>query len=158
MVGIDASAAAMGAASRRASAKPTRGGLPNARFFVDAAESLPGPLAGLADVVTVTLPWGSLLLGVLGREPAVMRGLTDLLRRDRGSRLEILLSVTPRDHVAGLDGLSTAALRHVGSAWEACGLRLVDARPAAPGELAATGSSWARRLGARPVWRLELER
>jgi 16S rRNA (adenine(1408)-N(1))-methyltransferase len=41
VIGVDASAAAMAAASRRAAARPARGGLPNALFVVAAVESLP---------------------------------------------------------------------------------------------------------------------
>ena len=46
IIGVDANSAAMAWASRRAVAKPTRGGLPNARFVVAAVEALPPELAG----------------------------------------------------------------------------------------------------------------
>ena len=158
ILGIDASATAMADASRRAAAKPARGGLPNARFFVDAAESLPGPLAGTADIVTVKLPWGSLLLGVLGRDVVVMAGLAGTLRSSVGARLESFVSVTARDHVPGIECLTAAHATAIAAAWAGCGLSLRSFRPATAEELNATGSSWARRLGDRPVWRLELVR
>ena len=41
IVAVDANAAAMAVASRRAAASPRRGGLPNALFVVAAVESLP---------------------------------------------------------------------------------------------------------------------
>jgi 16S rRNA (adenine(1408)-N(1))-methyltransferase len=41
VVGVDANAAAMAEASRRAGRTPGRGGLPNALFVVGAAEALP---------------------------------------------------------------------------------------------------------------------
>ncbi|HEX2155999.1 MAG TPA: hypothetical protein VHS79_03275 [Actinomycetes bacterium] len=41
VVGVDAGAAAMEEASRRAARRPGRGGLPNALFVVAAAEALP---------------------------------------------------------------------------------------------------------------------
>jgi 16S rRNA (adenine(1408)-N(1))-methyltransferase len=69
VVGIDANAAGMATASRRAAATPRRGGLPNALFVVAAIGALPRELDGLADVVTVHFPWGSLLRGLLGAEP-----------------------------------------------------------------------------------------
>jgi 16S rRNA (adenine(1408)-N(1))-methyltransferase len=77
---VDANAAAMAVASRRAAAAPRRGGLPNALFVVAAAEALPPELDGLADTVTVHFPWGSLLRGLLRADPAVMTGLTRLMR------------------------------------------------------------------------------
>ncbi len=56
VVGIDANAAAIAEASRRAAAKPGRGGLPNALFVVAAAEALPRELDGVADLVTAHFP------------------------------------------------------------------------------------------------------
>jgi len=41
VIGVDANAAAMVSTSRRAAAKPSRGGLPNALFVVAPAEALP---------------------------------------------------------------------------------------------------------------------
>jgi len=154
VLGIDAAADSMREASRRAAARPERGGLANARFFVDAAEALPGPLAGTADLVTITMPWGSLLRGVLGRDPAAMAGIAGLL--SDGGVVEVLVSVTPRDGVAGFAALSAADESAIAAAWSRLGLRLVDLRLATTAEVVATGSSWARRLGTRPVWRLEL--
>jgi 16S rRNA (adenine(1408)-N(1))-methyltransferase len=46
VVGVDANAAAMAEASRRAARKPAHGGLPNALFMMAAAEALPPELAG----------------------------------------------------------------------------------------------------------------
>jgi 16S rRNA (adenine(1408)-N(1))-methyltransferase len=154
VLGIDAAAASMREASRRAAARPARGGLANARFFVEAAEALPGPLAGTADLVTITMPWGSLLRGVLGRDTAVMTGIAGLLAAE-GS-IELLVSVTARDAVDGIATLSADDAPTIAAAWSRFGLRLVTFQPAMTEEIVATGSSWARRLGERPVWRLEL--
>jgi 16S rRNA (adenine(1408)-N(1))-methyltransferase len=55
--------------------------------------------------------------------------------------------------VPGFDALAAAYARH--------GLRLVEARPATAEEVAASRSSWAKRLGAgaaRPVTLLRLRR
>jgi len=151
-IGIDAVAAAMTRSWRRA----RRRRLENARFFVEAAERLPGPLAGCASLVTVTFPWGSLLRGVLGLGPDILGGIRGLLRPD--GRLEILLSVTPRDRVDGVAAFDAGAKASVASAARAAGLDLLSARSATPEDLGANHSSWARRLGDRPVWRLDLAR
>jgi 16S rRNA (adenine(1408)-N(1))-methyltransferase len=91
---------------------------------------------------------------VLGYDEAVLAGVAALLAF--GGDGTALVSVTPRDGVPRIpepDGLAETYDRH--------GLRLVDARPATPVEVAASGSSWAKRLkagAARPVTTLRFER
>lgn len=66
-----------------------------------------------------------------------------------GAAGEALVSVVPRDGVPAIPlpaELEAAYARH--------GLSLTEARPATPAEVAASGSSWAKRLragSARPV-------
>jgi 16S rRNA (adenine(1408)-N(1))-methyltransferase len=153
VLGVDASATAMAEASRRAD----RARLSNVVFLAAGAETLPGtPLAGVADVVTVTFPWGSLLHGVLGLDEVAMTGIASAIRP--GGRVEVLTSVVPSDGVAGMAGLDACAQPAIAAAWGASGLCLGAMRPATLADIAETRSSWARRLGAgrdaRPVWRL----
>ena len=160
VVGLDADARSMAESSRRAARRGDRGGAPNALFLVAAAETLPGPLACAATLVTVTFPWGTLLAGALGREPAVTAGLAGLV--SPGGRLEILTSIEPRDRVAGLARFDDLEAGTIASAWARHGLDLRCLRPATATEVTASGSTWARRLtrgGAdgRAVWRLELD-
>ncbi|HEV8699285.1 MAG TPA: hypothetical protein VGQ89_16445 [Candidatus Limnocylindrales bacterium] len=154
LIGIDASAAAMATSSRRAA----RRGPHNALFFAAGAEQLAGsPLAGYADLVTVTFPWGSLLRGVLGMDPAALAGVAALACP--GGRLQVLASVVPSDGIAGMDCLDATAEPAIRAAWRIAGLELTSFRAATPDEVAASGSTWARRLragrDARPVWALE---
>jgi 16S rRNA (adenine(1408)-N(1))-methyltransferase len=142
VLGLDASAAAMAESSRRAARAAARGGLPNARFIVAAAESPPPALRGTADLVTVRFPWGSLLRGCLGADDAVTAGVAAL--RGASGRLEVTLAPSERD---GLDGLPTS-LAGVSAAAEQAfqpyGLRILEARAATAAEVAA--STWGRRL------------
>lgn len=175
VIGIDASAAAMAEMSRRASQR----GPGNALFLAEGAERLAdSALAGRADLLTVTFPWGSLLRGFVGLDPATLAGAAALLRP--GGRLEVLASVMPSDRVPGLDCLDDRAAAAIRAAWRAAGLELTSMRPATPAEIVASGSSWAGRLRAarkgprgagphgaesrasgsrgaepRPVWRLD---
>ena len=55
-VGVDASAAGM----RERSGRACRSHVPNLLFVRAAVEALPPELTGIADDVTVVLPWGSL--------------------------------------------------------------------------------------------------
>jgi 16S rRNA (adenine(1408)-N(1))-methyltransferase len=155
VVGIDASAPAMAVASRRAAANPGRGGLANALFVVAAAETLPPELDRLADQVAVYFPWGSLLRGLLGADPAVMTGLTRVMRP--GASLSMLVSATVRDHGAGVAPIQEQTLLALTERYGRYGLDLIEVRPATPADVAAAHSTWAKRLGAggrRSAWLL----
>ena len=71
-----------------------------------------------------------------------------------GAQATVLVSVVPRDGVPAIPGpaeLAAAYARH--------GLALAESRPATPEEVAASGSSWAKRLRAgraRPVTLLRI--
>jgi 16S rRNA (adenine(1408)-N(1))-methyltransferase len=156
VIGIDANASAMVDASRRAAGRPERGGLDNACFLVEGAEALPGLLGGAASLVAITLPWGSLLRGVVGLDAAALCGIASIVAP--GGRIEALVSVLPTDRVEGIGSLDRSARRSIAAAWAAVGLELGSMRPATRDEVLASRSSWARRLGGRPVWRLEIRR
>ena len=91
--------------------------------------------------MTINFPWASLLRGVLGGDEAVLAGIARLAAP--GASISSLVSVVPRDGVPAVPPeveLAAAYARH--------GLRLVEARPATADEIAASGSSWAKRLRA----------
>ena len=153
VVGVDANAAAMATASRRAAATPRRGGLPNALFVLAAAAALPCELDGVADLVTVHFPWGSLLRGLLGADPAVMTGVARVLRP--GGTLAVLLSSTPRDRGAGVGPIGATILEALAGPYARYGLTVTEVRPAGAADVADAHSSWGKRLGAgtrRPAW------
>jgi 16S rRNA (adenine(1408)-N(1))-methyltransferase len=106
----------------------------------------------LASSLTVHFPWGSLLRGVLGDDDAVLAGIAQLLAPDAvGS---VLLSVLPRDAIA-----APPPVRQLVAAYARHGLSVVESRPATAGEIAASHSTWAKRLKAattRPVTLLRL--
>jgi len=84
---------------------------------------------------------------VLGHEDDVLAGVARLL--GPGAEATALVSVVERDDAPPLPkraALAASYARH--------GLRLVEMRAATPEEIAASGSSWAKRLragAARPV-------
>ncbi len=125
VIGLDAVAGPMAEASRRAARPVARGGLPNALFVVAGIEAPPPELAGLADLVTVEFPWGSLLRGILGVDPRAMNGLGALVQPS--GRIEALVSIAERD---GLGELASALddrsrLEH---AWSALGFTIGELR------------------------------
>jgi 16S rRNA (adenine(1408)-N(1))-methyltransferase len=141
VVGVDANAAGMMTASRRAAARPSRGGLPNALFVVATVEALPAELDEVADLVTVHFPWGSLLRGLLGADPATMSSLTRVLRP--GATLQLLVSSTDRDRGAGVPPIQPAALHTLAASYATWGLAVTQLRPATVADVAAAHSSWA---------------
>lgn len=144
-LGVDASAAAMAESSRRAAKPGRKGGHQNARFVVAAAEDLPPILCGRAALVTVLFPWGSLLRGCLGLDDAVARGVAGLVAP--GGALELLLAPAAKDGLEGVPTTEPEIIEAVRRAFEAHDLEVEVARRATPAEVAASGSSWARRLG-----------
>ncbi len=164
-LGIDANAASMIESSRRAAQPERRGGRPNALFVVAAAEAPPPELASLADELTITLPWGSLLDGVLGRDERVAAGVASLVAP--GGLVRSIVSTASCDG-RDLPTLDDRLAAVIADAWAAHGLTLVAFRPATADELAGTHSTWARRLGlvagraaadgARTAWTIELRR
>jgi 16S rRNA (adenine(1408)-N(1))-methyltransferase len=154
VIGMDANAAGMADASRRAAAKPSRGGRSNALFVVAAAETPPAELLTRAAIVTITFPWGSLLRGALGHDETVTAGIAGLLAGT--GTLEMLISLEPRDG-GPAPTLDSALLDDARNAWLRAGVDIIEAAPASAEDLAAASSSWARKLRAgrdRQVWRL----
>lgn len=146
----------MAESSRRAARSQRKGGRPNALFVVASAERPPRELLGLADELTIVFPWGSLLRGALALDDAAGRGIAALLRP--GGTAEILLSVTERDEL-DIPPPTDRSGAELASRWSTLGLCVEAFRPATAEEIAATRSTWARRLAAgraRPVWRLGL--
>ena len=136
----------MGDASRRAAASVKRGGLPNALFLAESAECLPGVLAGRADLVTVVLPWGSLLRGIRGADTTIVAGLSGLL--SPSGELVLFLSGIDRAQVVEL-------------ANRLAGLEPVQVREGTESDVTELSSGWAKRLGipgSRPAWVIRLRR
>jgi 16S rRNA (adenine(1408)-N(1))-methyltransferase len=159
VIGIDATAAAMAEASRRAARPAGHGRLPNALFVVAAAERAPTELLGSADELTITFPWGSLLRGALALDESAALGIASLLKP--GAGLTIVLSMIARDGLALASLDEPAEAEDLARRWACHGLRLETLSPATADQLLATGSSWARRLRVgieRSAWRLELKR
>ena len=157
--------------ARRASAKPSRGGVPNALFLVASAEALPAALLGRSSLLTVNYPWGSLLRTLVQPDPGALRAVVGLLQpggrliallnasvtddRDYGERLglppledaHIDERLVPGWRESGLDGVT-------GAGWSRTRSRAITPRGAAGSFAARTAArSWWRALGARNLAR-----
>jgi 16S rRNA (adenine(1408)-N(1))-methyltransferase len=154
VIGVDAHAASMAEASRRAAR--ARDGLPNALFVVSEVQRLPIELGGVADEIRIHFPWGSLLHGLVLGEPAVL-GPVARISRD-GTLLRAFWSLTDRERGTGLEASDLEALP---GRLDAFGFQVEELGEATATEIDDTGSSWAKRLGVgrvRPATRLEARR
>ena len=150
-IGIDADAASMRSSATRISRRRTYAA--NAIFVVSAVEQLPEDLAGVADRVTITFPWGSLLRGLITGADAILGPLARVT--SARADVTVMWSILPHDVAAvGVPPLLDEVLVE---RFDRHGLAVKEIRPASIEEIRATGSSWAKRLGAgssRPVTRL----
>jgi 16S rRNA (adenine(1408)-N(1))-methyltransferase len=145
-IGVDANASALREVSRRALAKPARGGAPNAMFGVLSLENAPGELAELVDHLTVLLPWGSLLRAVAQPDAAALGRLLALLRRGSG-RFRFVFGYGSDDRdVAELPSLDAAnALDVLVERYRAAGLDAI-VRAIDVSNVRALRTTWANKL------------
>jgi 16S rRNA (adenine(1408)-N(1))-methyltransferase len=149
----------MSDASRRAAAKPSRGGVENAMFVCAAAKALPGRLAGAADEISINYPWGSLLRAVALPEADVLAGIAKLGKP--GAKVTAVINVQPLRDAAQAErlGLADVALLRGAAAlregYARAGLDVVCVREITDDVLPPT--SWGRHLAIskREVWIVE---
>ena len=147
VLGLDAMPPRLAAASRRAARLPGGVVRPTSPSS-SAGGAAAGRARGLADLVTVLLPWGSLLRGVLGRDDAVAAGLATLLGPT--GTLEAIFTMSATDAaVTGSDAGAGPDVEAIRATFGRAGLEVASVRPATPDELLASGSTWAKRLGLR---------
>lgn len=146
MIGVDASADGLRETSRRAAAKPARGGLANALFGVMPLERAPGELAGLVDALTVLLPWGSLLRAVALPDPDGLGRLRGLCKPDASLRVVFGYGAGDPAEVQALPGLAAEArLARLVAAYGEAGFA-VEARFMPRAEVGELPTTWAKKL------------
>jgi len=143
-IGIDANVAGL----RTFSGRSVRKRLANVIFVRASVEALPSELAGVADRVTVVLPWGSLLAAVARPLAPALAGIRSLCQP--GARLSVVLSVAERDlreaERLGVPPLDGRHLQDLATGYAAAGFDVTSVRRLDLDELAAWPSTWARRL------------
>jgi 16S rRNA (adenine(1408)-N(1))-methyltransferase len=149
-IAVDPDADALSESAYRASRKPARGGVDNAAFVIAAVERLPPELVGIAALIRINFPWGSLLRALLEPYAAILDSIATLAAP--GGRFEIVLSYHP-EHDTGAfvgDPLPALTSRYIEgvlvAAYRAAGLHVVEHRRLTQNEALAIPSSWGRRL------------
>ncbi len=148
-IGLDASTAALERPSRLAAKLAD-----NPLFLRAAIEAPPHELAGLADALHVHFPWGSLLGGLVAPDDLVLANVARLMKPD--GAFEFLLTYDPvRDAALALPTLNPAQFDALAVAYRRNGLGINERRLATAEEIAASRSSWAKRVRSnrrREVW------
>jgi SAM-dependent methyltransferase len=128
-------------------------------FVTAAAERPPEPLVGRCAEIAVVMPWGSLLDGILGADPDVLRAVLGL--GAPGATLDAVVNVRPWDAPASVDRKLAATpeptpdhLAGLAEAYAELGWVLEPAGPLADAEARALGSTWASRVVAARASRL----
>ncbi len=153
-IGIDANADALEKISEKLHRKPTKGGLPNARFLQAAVEDLPAELDGLAQEVHIQFPWGSLLRATLNGEERVLRNLRRLCAP--GACLKIITGLDPTRDQAEIERLELPVLSDeyfeiaLMPRYHAVGFHNVQSQVLPPAAWVNLASSWAKRLRGNP--------
>ena len=154
-VAVDPDADALSESAYRASRKPARGGVDNAAFVIAAVERLPPELAGMAALIRINFPWGSLLRSLLQPDLAVLRSIAAIAAA--GGGFEIVFSYHPEHDTNAFIGDPLPALTSqyvegiLVPAYRAAGLQVTEHRRLSQDEALAIPSSWGRRLlHARP--------
>lgn len=117
----------------------------NVVYAIANAQDLPNELNEIATHISILLPWGSLLRGLLGDEPGVIEGLARIARP--GADLELYLNVAALAE-AGWE-LMTGA-EQVRRMLPRAGFEPGEIEILSVSELRRLPSSWARRLAAGP--------
>ena len=110
---------------------------------------------GIAQIVRVNFPWGSLLRALLGPDAAMLRSLASLATP--GGRFEIVFSYHPDHDTSAFAGVSLPLLdeSHISNvlvpAYHLAGLDVTEQRRLTQDEALEIPSTWGRRLlHARP--------
>jgi 16S rRNA (adenine(1408)-N(1))-methyltransferase len=153
VIAIDPVREAMREMSAKAAKKPERGGVPNVLYVVGSIEQPPPELRGRADELYVTLPWGSLMRGLVLGDPTVLANLASLAKP--GARLRIILNTRIFDEPVPIDAQDLPevtpqyARDTLAPAYAAFGLRINEAREFGADEFGELATTWAKRLAHR---------
>ncbi len=153
VIGVDPVRENLRELSAKAARKPARGGLSNVLYVVASIEQVPPELRGIAGEIYVTLPWGSLMRGIILAEAAVLEGLASLAKD--GAALHIVLNTRIFDDPVPLDvrdlpEVTPEYVRDVlAPAYARQGIEIRGVRFMDADEVAAISTTWAKRLSHR---------
>ena len=149
-LGVDADLSSLFEYSRKSERKPERGGVPNALFILASVERLPVELDGIADLVTVHLPWGSLLSGIVHADISALSNIAATAKP--GSVLDVLIGYSRKYEAhemrrRKLPELTLSLIdEHIAPGFLEAGLRITSRSILSNQELKQIPLTWGRRL------------
>lgn len=163
VIGMDPVAGAMAEVSGRALRPRTR--QENLLFVVASVEQMPRELDGIAHEITVNLPWGSLMRGLILAEPEIVGNIARAAAPSATLRLVLNLRIFADPVPAEVADLPELTVDYVESTlrepYRQMGFEIVTVRELKPSELLDLETSWAKRLSHRnppPSLLIEAER
>ncbi len=153
VVAIDPVAENLAEYAARAARKPARGGLANVLYVVASVEHPPPELRNVAIEIFVTLPWGSLMRGIILADERVLEGIESLARDGAGLRIVLNTRIfddpVPID-VRDLPEVTPEYVRaSLADAYARVGITITNTRWMNAEEVATLGTTWAKRLSHR---------
>jgi 16S rRNA (adenine(1408)-N(1))-methyltransferase len=148
-IGLDPCAERMYENATRAAKQEKKQAFTNLLYVVASVEALPEELSGIADTVSVILPWGSLRDGIAKAEPAVLANIRKLGKP--GTVLTIFVgyeeSREPLEMVkSALPVLSRDYFKALTPAYSRAGIRIRRIETIGNNELKHLESDWAKKL------------
>ena len=162
---VDTHAEALAKIARQAARKASRGGVSNLLCIAEAAEVLGQALPGVADRVSVILPWGRLLRTVAEPNLEDLRHIAAL--GQMGADFEMVFSYDTRidgqgGGPLGMGGLDEAHVRdRLPLAYASTGLAVQEVNRVNMDGLKTYSTTWTKRLAygrKREVWRIRAVR
>lgn len=139
--------------SSKAGRRAARGGLANVLYVAGSIERAPAELRGVADEIFVTLPWGSLMRGLILGEAGVLEGVASLGAADARVRVVLNTRIFDEPVPAEAQDLPEVTPDYVvetlARAYATAGLGIERADWMSASEVAALGTTWAKRLSHR---------
>lgn len=133
VIGVDLAAANLRAASRTATG--------NALFVVADALALPEELHQVARCITITMPWGSLLRGLLTGHPGLLAGLSAI-----GANAASLAITLNAAALAEAGSTLAAGSERVAAALREVGITAEPPRQLDASDIRRLPTTWAKRL------------
>jgi 16S rRNA (adenine(1408)-N(1))-methyltransferase len=148
-IGMDASAASMYENSVKAAKQAKKSKLCNALFTVASIEAPPKGLYGIADIITIILPWGSLRNGIVKACPLILGNLRKLAKLDTAIEIVVGYDEKTEKHEIERHLLPTISHEYLNSLsynYLNAGIKICEIKSIANKELKLIESDWAKKL------------
>lgn len=139
--------------SSKAARRAERGGLANVLYVAGSIERVPAELRGAANEIFVTLPWGSLMRGLILGEATVLAGVASLGAPGAAVRIVLNTRIFDEPLPAEAQGLPEVTPDYVRAEltepYAAAGLCIERVEWMSASEVGALDTTWAKRLSHR---------